>query len=124
LFIECENGIYLTSNDYRVEAGLTRQINGYKVVTMGGVEGRATENVRIRPMPTLLCNYYEYNGGMGGRFPYYPKGYYVKIYARTEKKEKIGDWDNYWYYVELISDTRDMETGWVWMYGEFVVLTE
>ena len=124
LVIKCDNGIYLRSEEYKVEEGIKGEIDGIEVISMGGKKGTTTENVRIRPKPTINSKYLEFNGGMVGRFPYYPQGYDVVIYARTINKDNIGEWNNYWYYVELDCDTLEMESGWVWMYGEFIKIKE
>ena len=122
--IKCDNGIYLRSDKFKVKEGIKGRINGIEAISMGGKKGVTTENVRIRPKPTIDSKYLEYSNEIEGKLPYYPKGWDVIIYARTLNKDKIGKWNNYWYYVELVCDSREMESGWVWVYGEFIKIKE
>jgi hypothetical protein len=44
----------------------------------------------------------------------------VIVFARTEAREKVQSWNNYWYYVELDILIGGPSATRGWMYGEFV----
>jgi len=45
----------------------------------------------------------------------------LTILARTKKRERVGKWNNYWYYVEFETYFDYMRA---WVYGEFVKIKE
>lgn len=50
----------------------------------------------------------------------------ITTIARTDKKHKVGSWNNYWYYIQYEApvDGKDPNAGKVlthgWVYGEFL----
>lgn len=100
-----------------VPEGETRMISKWQVTTMGMKKGFTTSSVKIRKTPEPT----------GEEVPYFaalfepeqksvPKNTPVTIVARTMEKEKIKEWDNYWYYIQVGACDG------VWMYGEFLKL--
>lgn len=109
--------LVLLSGDFTVRPNLRRKVNGVEVITLGGVGGMTTQNVRVRVAPSIQAGII--------RFPtrdYRPKGSYVRVLARTLQRERVQQWTNYWYYVENTGERQSARYG--WMFGEFVAISE
>lgn len=103
----------------RVRAGASKLYKGIPVVTMGSVKGVTTTNVKIREKPSLKSKARDYI-----KAPYetvearqsVPANTGVTVIARTRDRDRVQNWNNYWYLVSLDFTVE------VWMYGEFVKL--
>jgi hypothetical protein len=62
-------------------------------------------------------------GGDGKTSDWVPADRGVSVLGRTLEKEQVGQWNAYWYLVEVPTDDEG-SVGLRWMYGEFVRLTE
>jgi hypothetical protein len=88
----------------------------------------ATENLNFRTLPSLdgkiieVDSLNEKNEIITAKF--LKKGTDFIVLARTELKEKVGSWDNYWYYIKytaVIGPPIPVEG---WVFGEFVKFIE
>jgi len=95
-----------------------RVLQGVEVVTMGAVYGRTTQNVRIRTAPRIAASLIPF-----AEWDYCPKGRLVRVLARTLQTERVQQWANYWYYVEITAGEGFLPR-YGWMFGEFVDYSE
>jgi len=103
----------------KIKAGTSKIYRGIPVVTMGLVKGATTTNVKIREKPSISSKSLEYV-----KAPYetdailqsVPAATEVVVIARTRDRDKVQNWNNYWYLVSMGFTSE------VWMYGEFVKL--
>lgn len=101
----------------RVKSGEKRRIQGVGVVTMGAREGVTTTIVKIRESPSTDAEAVTFEDfEIQASLPSVPTNSRVIVLARTEVKESVGRWNNYWLYVDVGAKRG------VWMYGEFVSL--
>jgi hypothetical protein len=120
-YYKCDNGYYIFNNSDKTKINSEITINSIPVLSLGLKKGVTTENVKIRENPDIKSKSIIFNSEMyGGNLPSIPKGAEISIIARTIEKNRIGSWDNYWYYVNVGDYYRK---GWVWMYGEFIKIT-
>ena len=54
---------------------------------------------------------------------YCPKETQIRVLARTLEKERVQQWTNYWYYVEITA-AEGMMQRYGWMFGEFISFSE
>jgi len=107
-------------NETVVSAGAKRVHNGVTVVTLGMLKGRTTNAVNIRRSPSANAQIVPYHAQLlpSPGDPFVPKDTAVVVIARTERKEQVKAWNNYWY---LVNVGRNQE---VWMFAEFVKLEQ
>jgi hypothetical protein len=77
-----------------------------------------TTSVRIREKPSVTAKIVEFcDSPYGGAkcLPSAPEKTTVTVIARTKEKEKVQNWNNYWYLVNLNYFFHE-----VWIFGEFV----
>lgn len=101
----------------KVKAGASRIFKGIPVVTMGTARGVTATNVKIREKPSVNSKSLEYVKEpyeTDAVFESVPAGTEVVVIARTRDRDRVQNWNNYWY---LVSAGVTSE---VWMYGEFV----
>lgn len=124
LAYEDDKPFAINLNSY-IKAGEPLSINGLNAVSMGSVSGIVTTNLKIREEPKTEAEeiHFTYNKD----YQYITaksldKGSELTIYARTKDKDKVGKWNNYWYYVGMPYDDGEggnpVLTGWV--FGEFI----
>lgn len=97
--------------------GLPKKINSVQVTTMGMKKGITKSNVKLREKADAGSKEKRYckDPEMGPCTNYVPKGEAVVIIARTEKKMKVQQWENFWYYVEFSGTIGEG-----WIFGEFL----
>lgn len=119
--------LYIKDSDLRiwdhnslVKEGEPVRVNGIDAVAMAARKGSNTSVLKMREAPSQNSKELQYT------YEDVDKTYTVKalpvntaltILARTKEKEKIGKWNNYWYYVEFETYLDYMRA---WVYGEFV----
>lgn len=96
-----------------------RSCRGTPVITMGCAQGVTVSNVKIRSAPAVSAESMTYATSHGeDEKPFVPEGTKVTVLARTVKKDRVKDRENYWYLVNVGYEEK------VWMYGEFVRLID
>lgn len=110
--------------------GEKRKVNGKETVVLKPRGAKATHNLRARSGPGTNFPYYTYaDFGSLESDNAIPAGSEVTVLGRTTKKEKVGKWNNYWYYVEYERFERYIKKsdtfsspgeGGQWVYGEFL----
>ncbi|MCU0847468.1 MAG: hypothetical protein MUD12_06230 [Spirochaetes bacterium] len=102
----------------KVREGSKRFIGNVQVIVMGMKNGTTTDNVKIRKRPSVDSESVKYRAGLFGddarEYDSVPKNTDVTVIARTLEKTKVGNWNNFWYYVRAGAGDG------VWMYGEFL----
>lgn len=118
-----------------IPEGSTRIIDGYNVISVNKT-GKIIDRVYLREKPSINSKKYVAELGGNGKIRlkslFLTSGHKIKILYRTENKEKIRNWNNYWYYI-LISDAaygsiqykgkrleNNIKNPFVWIYGEFI----
>lgn len=105
--------------DTKVPAGSRRSYDGMPVVTMGMQKGVTTTNAKIRVKPSTGAKPVQYlDSPFGPSSPKesVPAGTPLVVRARTAEKEQVGQWNNYWYLVDVGVHEN------VWIFGELVKL--
>ncbi|MFB5651098.1 hypothetical protein ACE5IS_10665 [Leptospira wolffii] len=106
--------------DYATKPGKSARFNNIEVVVLKK-KGITTSNVKIRELPNVKSQsiiYYveSYDGPSEKTFV--PNRTPLVALAKTNSLDKIQDWSNYWYLVDLGNDNLG------WMFGEFIKLDE
>lgn len=105
-----------------VKKGQGRKLGGVDVITEGGVKGVVTKNAKIRSGPDTSSAFINFGVDLGEEgLPYCPSGKELRVLARTKEKVRVEKWENYWYYVELVS-AGEFGARYGWIYGEFLKL--
>lgn len=104
-----------------VREGELLSVRGVDAIAVGGKSAVTSAVVKVRETPGISgkeINYtYEDEEGTKVTVRALPKDTSLTVLARTKDKDRVGKWNNYWYYVEFekyIEYTRG------WVYGEFV----
>jgi hypothetical protein len=112
-------------------AGLVVPLTAQTPVTIGGVSvvtvdrpGTVTTAVRLREKPSTSAPIVEYWATTTQKEPelFMPAGVTVTVVARTVAKEKVGDWNNYWYRVEFTTAKQGKVQAWA--YAESILLPD
>lgn len=96
-------------------------IQGVPAVSMGARNAEVKEAVMFRASPdksgkVITCKDHEAKA-MGAL----PKGMQLIVLARTKDKVRVGNWENYWYFVDPNIDWySSCDSGEGWVFGEFV----
>lgn len=102
--------------DSAVKAGEKKRIGGIAVIATGEKHAITTSNVKLRAKPSAGAREIEFRLYPDFRSPFVPANTEITVYARTETKERVQKWENYWYYVKAgLSEPA-------WMFGEFIRL--
>ncbi|HOP64030.1 MAG TPA: hypothetical protein PK358_15695 [Spirochaetota bacterium] len=108
-----------------IEEGENLKINGLEAVAMGIKEGSTTTVLKMRNAPSEKAEqvHYSYTDEDDQKYTVkaLPLNTSLTVLARTKKKDKVGKWNNYWYYVEFETYFDYMRA---WVYGEFVKIKE
>ena len=93
----------------------TRRILDGNVVYVLRVNGKITENARIREGPGLQYRFYSFNFYEEPRiFHSLPRGWDLRILAYTEQKTIVGEEEASWYFVVFQKNMWEDQFGWVW----------
>ncbi len=119
--------LYIKGRDLRIwdhnsliKEGEPVRVHSIDAIAMSARKGVNTSVLKMREAPSQNSRELQYT------YEDIDKTYTVKalpvntaltILARTKEKEKIGKWNNYWYYVEFETYLDYMRA---WVYGEFV----
>jgi hypothetical protein len=100
-----DDSFVLWNKNYFVKKGVKTEINGEAAVTMGYALSATTENLRIRKGPSTDFEYmkFYYRDGKTGEIKSWGSilaGTNIRVLARTKDKMQVGEWNNYWYYIE------------------------
>jgi len=101
----------------KIKAGTSKVYKGISVVTMGQVKGSTTTSVKIREKPSINSKSLEYTKELFAPDSVQqsvPANTEVVMIARTRDRNKVQNWNNYWYLVNVGVMNE------VWIYGEFV----
>jgi len=115
---EAVDSFSITFPQTKLPPDTKRIFHGIPVVTIGEVKARTTDAVKIRKAPSVNAESFEYHSnpfGPGTSTPFVPAGVEVIVVARSVHKEKVKNWENYWYLVTVNWGAQE-----VWMYGEFL----
>jgi hypothetical protein len=122
IILKFDTGVTLINRSHIVPGGLTKTIDGIKVITMGCKTGIINDNAKIRIKPSIDSDTIKYSTSFDApTLQYCPKDSIITVLARTENKEKIKNWNNYWFYVEL-TDASEYEKRYGWIYSEFITI--
>ena len=103
-----------------IPEGTVFKIQGKDVVAMGAKQAETSTVVKVRETPSVKGKeiHYTYEDAMDTvTVKSLEKGKSLIVLARTKEKDKVGKWDNYWYYVEFETYINYMRG---WVFGEFV----
>ncbi len=126
--LACDNGMKFWSKAHKL-IGRKRVVGGVRVITDGNYLAHVTTNANFRRRPHLKAGrLYCALGSVASdvrrkRTPYLPKNWEIFVLARTAARERIGKWNAYWYYVDVIFDGHsgeDCKQAQGWVYGQFV----
>ncbi|MBN1523107.1 MAG: hypothetical protein JW904_01385 [Spirochaetales bacterium] len=121
-----DDSLILWNKNYFVREEKKVEINGAAAVTMGYKLRATTENLRIRKGPStndehLTFFFKDTKSGQIKSWGSLLAGTNIRVLARTESKQKVEDWNNYWYYVEYKEPKGSMVVyKRAWSYAEFI----
>ncbi len=109
----------------QVQEGEQRQIEETNVIIINR-HGIANDNVSVRNGPSTKFN--RFNLPLLNNQTYYPSGSRIFVYGRTEEKQRIEQWNAYWYLIHIpthvMSSYSNANSIKKWVYGEFIDLDE
>jgi len=113
----------VTDIDSRRQEGEPFVLDGIETVAMGAKEGLTTAVVKVRTKPGTSSPEMNYSCcSTCGTSKTLKKGHNVIIYARTKNRDKAGNKENYWYFIEFTpgncGDYEEYFNGWV--FAEFI----
>lgn len=107
-----------------VKAGEPFKINGLDAVSMGEVSGYTTSVIKVRCKPGTDAEEMTWAGSCDSDsevvFKSIKKDTGLVLIGRTKEKDKVGKWNNYWYYVKFSKDSPCGGSVEGWVFGEFV----
>lgn len=98
-------------------AGRRTAVRGVPVVTMGSLKAKTTTRVRVRSEPNTASKELECGGYGTPTVPYAEAETKLTVFARTDNKQTVQNWKNYWYYVDVQCFVLPVHG---WVFGEFV----
>ena len=119
-----DGGVKLWDLNSKVAAGKNVTASGVKAVAMGVRSGVVTMNAKLRSGPShtapeMTFERFKESGEMDTeKLAFLPAGTTVVILARTERKMKVQQWENYWFYIEVEEPIDHWKSGWV--FAEFI----
>lgn len=116
LFLDC-GGVRHYDQTSIVPAGRRTTVRGVPVLTMGSSRAKTTTRVRVRSEPNAVSKELECGGYGEPTVPYADTGTKLTVLARTERREKVQTWNNYWYYADVHCFVLPVHG---WVFGEFV----
>jgi hypothetical protein len=123
-YLQFGGGVKLWDLNSRGPAGRSISIGGVKAVTMAMRKGEITKNAKFRtgPSPTakeMSFERFKESGEMDTeKIAFLPAKTPIVILARTERKVRVQQWENYWFYVEAEEPIDQWKQGWV--FAEFI----
>jgi hypothetical protein len=124
-FVDEKGKFFITCDRFR-STGKLKKYNNIEVYTLGRQKVNVLENLNIRALPTInskKINFSETCVSCGYTTSYIPKDTTIEVYARTTKKDKVQEWNNYWYLWCIYDDLQQKAT-YGWVYGEFLEVIE
>jgi hypothetical protein len=123
--LACGHDVYI--NEAAVLAKDTpTEINAVPVIYLGDTSGHTTTVVKFRATPDAAAQAGKCYFDAGLPAETLPKHKNLKLVARTLQKVKVGNWENYWYFVKtgdscaFGEDMKYLPYGGVWVYGELI----
>lgn len=108
-YLQCEDdklyfGNIFWNQDSKVPPNSVRDLDGIKIITTEEMMAQTTDNVFFREKPNVNSRKYKlhienWDEGTSVDSFFLPIGGKIKILCRSYNKQKIGDLNNYWYYV-------------------------
>lgn len=101
-------------------------IKDIEAVSTGGTSATVVNSLKMREAPTTSAKEITLDlcvNGLHASAKSIEKGTSLTVYAHTKEKDKVGKWNNYWYYVEFNDNNCEdgaYNSGWV--FGEFIKL--
>ncbi len=102
------------------------EIDSVPVIYLGEASGHATTAVKFRAAPDAASQAGTCYSD-GGTIETLPKKGGVAVVARTVNKLKVGNWENYWYFVRVVGyecgfgePQRSLPYKGAWVFGEFI----
>ncbi|NCQ71899.1 MAG: hypothetical protein GPI97_23325 [Microcystis aeruginosa W13-16] len=120
----CDDNLQYFNSDIKTEKNILKEINGEQILTLGLIQGKTTDRVKIREKPDVNSKFFkcfemsemnvkDYNS-LG-------KNKFLVFIGRSVEKTKVENWNNYWYYVYVATDWYEgCESRYGWIYGEFI----
>lgn len=125
--------IYDAPPSFTTALSIARRINEHELVNLlieagAGIKGQANDSAVLRTLPsakadkaicerwTRMCE----TGPCGEEvFSTLTASDVIWIKGRSDKKDRVGKWNNYWYNISLDNGTCKEE---IWVYGEFLTI--
>lgn len=121
----CLNDVYINEAGALAKNTQT-EINAVPVLYLGDIQAHTTTVVKFRVAPDAAAQAGKCYFDAGLPTETLPKHKNLKLIARTPEKVKVGNWENYWYFVKtgdscaFGDDMKYLPYGGVWVYGEFI----
>jgi len=119
----CDGPYVYFRQDSIAAAGRQVDIQGVPAVSMGAKNAVVKEAVMFRASPDKTGKVITCKGAGPDEksSSALPKGMQLIVLARTMEKARVGNWENYWYYVDPNIDWySSCDAGEGWVFGEFI----
>lgn len=94
-------------------------LNGISAIRMSDESALTTSDVKFREKPDVSAKNFTYLQDIyAPGLSYIPKNTKLTVHARSFEKNKVKNWEDYWYYIS----TQNSFSGWV--YGEFIMINK
>lgn len=126
--IVCGEEIY-TNVAPSIAKNTQTEIDSVPVIFLDKAAGSTTTAVKFRQAPDATAQAGKCFSDGGPPINVLEKNTGVSVFARTLEKVKVGNWNNYWYFVDAgphcsfgEDQQKSLPYGGVWVFGEFIKL--
>ena len=124
--LKCDKLDYITlCLKCNLEPGTKRESNNNQFVKIKEKNAILLSNMKMRKgpgqnFPVSKCEFNE-NGASSAPRAVLEKGRHTAIIGRTPEKKKVGQWENYWYYVDIGATWYDScDQTQIWLFGQWL----
>lgn len=113
----------------KAPVGEITRIDGVEAVMLGNKKGITIDAVNVRKKPSASAEKVEFIGLVGDEMKHVTtsvlqKNTPITVLAKTPQKDKVGKWENHWYYIQFVDGLPDQNVYKAWAFGEFIRITE
>ncbi len=119
-----DNKLYDLSR--KTPVNMSVRIDGIEALTVGNKKGITTDAANMRTRPSTDASKCEFYGdpAKDEKTSVLKKNTNIIVLAKTPRREKVGKWENHWYYIEFTDERPDQELIRAWAFGEFIRITD
>ncbi|HMV41809.1 MAG TPA: hypothetical protein PK079_12900 [Leptospiraceae bacterium] len=122
-YLDCGKTVFFNVSE-KIQSGAQVQFEGVSVTALSGITGVTTDDAKLREKPDVNSKSFSCISEMAPDWiPYVSKNTNLILLFKTNEKQKVKNWENYWYYVTVNGgwysrcNSKDNQG---WIFGEFI----